>query len=93
MVVDFFAGVFAGFCSCMGNNPIDVVKTKMQGVDASKYNGFADCFSQIYKHHGFMGFYAGIAPRLARVGLDVGLTFTIFGGLKRTVENWVASRM
>jgi solute carrier family 25 citrate transporter 1 len=93
MVVDFFSGVFAGFCSSMGNNPVDVVKTKMQGVDAHKYNGFADCFGQIYKQHGFMGFYAGIAPRLVRVGLDVGLTFTIFGSLKRTVENWVASRM
>ena len=43
MLVDFSAGVFAGFCSTMGNNPVDVIKTKMQGVDAHKYNGFMDC--------------------------------------------------
>ena len=29
MIVDFFAGVFAGFCSTLSNNPVDVVKTKM----------------------------------------------------------------
>ena len=49
MVVDFCSGVFAGFCSTMGNNPIDVVKTKMQGEKAHLYNGFTDCFRQIYR--------------------------------------------
>lgn len=33
-IADFFAGGFAGFCSVMANNPVDVIKTKMQGVDA-----------------------------------------------------------
>ena len=37
------AGAFAGFCSTMANNPVDVIKTRMQGVDAHKYNGFMDC--------------------------------------------------
>jgi solute carrier family 25 citrate transporter 1 len=30
VAVDFIAGGFAGFCSVMFNNPIDVIKTKMQ---------------------------------------------------------------
>lgn len=93
MLVDFSAGVFAGFCSTMGNNPVDVIKTKMQGVDAHKYKGFADCGAKIFKEHGLMGYYHGVAPRLMRVCLDVGLTFAIFGSLKRGVENFVASRM
>jgi len=29
IVVDFLSGGFAGFCSVMLNNPIDVIKTKM----------------------------------------------------------------
>lgn len=29
ILVDLFAGGFAGFCSVMFNNPIDVIKTKM----------------------------------------------------------------
>lgn len=45
VVVDLLSGGFAGFCSTMFNNPVDVVKTKMQGLEASKYNGFADCFA------------------------------------------------
>ena len=78
MVVDFTSGAFAGFCSTMFNNPVDVVKTKMQGIDAHKYKSFGDCFSSIYRTQGFMGFYMGIGPRLARVVLDVALTFAIF---------------
>lgn len=31
VVVDLLSGGFAGFCSTMANNPVDVVKTKMQG--------------------------------------------------------------
>ena len=32
-----------------------------------------------------MGFYSGVKPRLARVILDVALTFSIFGALKRKI--------
>ena len=87
------AGGFAGFCSTMANNPVDVVKTKMQGIDAHKYNGFADCFAKIYKSQGVGGFYSGVTPRLARVILDVALTFAIFHQLKRTVANYIATKM
>jgi solute carrier family 25 citrate transporter 1 len=61
------------------------MKTKMQGMDASKYNGFVDCFNKILKDQGVGGFYAGVGPRLARVILDVAITFSIFHSLKRTV--------
>jgi solute carrier family 25 (mitochondrial citrate transporter), member 1 len=93
VVVDLLSGGFAGFCSTMFNNPVDVVKTKMQGLEASKYNGFADCFKQVYSRSGIMGFYSGIGPRLCRVILDVSLTFAIFHQLKRTVTELIASRL
>ena len=93
VLVDLSAGAFAGFCSVMANNPVDVVKTKMQGIDAGKYNGFADCFGQIYKNQGIGGFYSGVTPRLARVILDVALTFAIFHQLKRTVAQFIANKM
>ena len=35
MVTDLIAGGFAGFCSVMANNPVDVIKTRLQGVQAS----------------------------------------------------------
>ena len=92
ILTDLLAGAFAGFCSTMANNPIDVVKTKMQGVDADKYKGIGDCFRSIWATQGLMGFYAGVVPRLARVILDVALTFAIFGELKRRLGRYVASK-
>jgi solute carrier family 25 citrate transporter 1 len=38
-----FSGAVAGAASVFGNTPIDVVKTKVQGLDAHKYNGSIDC--------------------------------------------------
>ena len=32
VVSDLIAGGFAGFCSVMANNPVDVIKTRLQGV-------------------------------------------------------------
>ena len=67
----------------MGNNPVDVIKTRMQGVEAHKYKNVFDCGGSILREMGPMGFYSGVGPRLARVILDVALTFSIFGELKR----------
>ena len=92
VIVDMLSGGFAGFCSTMFNNPVDVVKTQMQGINADKYKGFGDCFSQIYQKEGFLGFYKGIGPRLVRVILDVSLTFSIFHGLKRKVGEILTRR-
>jgi solute carrier family 25 citrate transporter 1 len=76
----------------MANNPVDVIKTKMQGVDAHKYKGFLDCGKHIMAESGMMGFYSGVVPRLARVILDVALTFSIFGALKRKIQLFLMDR-
>lgn len=76
----------------MVNNPIDVVKTVMQGLDAKKYNGPFDCARSIMATEGLIGFYKGVGPRLARVTLDVGLTFAIFNSLKRSLIEYWAKR-
>jgi len=86
---DMIAGMFAGFCSCMANNPVDVIKTKMQGLDAHKYTGIGDCAKSILAQDGYMGFYKGVGPRLMRVCLDVGLTFSIYHQLRRSINDLV----
>jgi solute carrier family 25 citrate transporter 1 len=78
MVKDFVSGGVAGIVSVLVNNPIDVCKTQLQGLQASKYNGLADCMVKTFNNEGFKGFYKGVTPRMMRVGLDVSLTFTIF---------------
>lgn len=67
----------------MFNNPIDVIKTNLQGLEAHKYGGVMGCAKHIITHEGPLGFYKGVGPRLARVILDVGLTFTIYNQIRR----------
>jgi len=71
-------GAVAGAASVYGNTPIDVVKTRMQGLDAKKYRNTIDCAVQIWKKEGFFAFYKGTVPRLSRVCLDVAITFMIY---------------
>jgi len=73
------AGAMAGAISVLVTMPQDTVKTRMQGEDAKKlYKSAYDCAKQIIKKEGFMFFYTGTWPRLLRVSLDVGITFTIY---------------
>lgn len=77
LVVGTF-GMIAGAASVFGNTPLDVVKTRMQGLEAAKYRNTADCAMQILKNEGIFAFYKGTVPRLGRVCLDVGITFMIY---------------
>ena len=71
-------GAFAGACSVIGNTPLDVIKTRMQGLEASKYKNTWDCAKKIWVNEGFKAFYKGSIPRMSRVCLDVGITFIIY---------------
>lgn len=74
-------GATAGLCSVYGNTPIDVVKTRMQGLESHKYKNSIDCAVQIWKKEGFFAFYKGTVPRLSRVVLDVAITFMIYDSI------------
>lgn len=77
LIVGLFGG-FAGACSVFGNTPLDVVKTRMQSLDASRYKNTFDCARQIMVNEGPKAFYKGTMPRMSRVVLDVGITFMIY---------------
>ena len=83
------AGAGAGAVSVFANNPIDVVKSKMQGVHGAQYTGVIDCLSKMLKVEGFRGFYAGTLPRLARVTADVAITFTLFEHIRTLMDKFV----
>ncbi len=46
-------------------------------------------FSYILRNEGIAGFYKGVGPRLARVILDVALTFTIYNQIRRVVTKFI----
>jgi len=82
----FLAGAVAGAASVFGNTPIDVVKTRMQGLEAHKYKGTIDCFLKIAKNEGIFAFYKGTIPRLGRVCLDVGLVFSFYSATLKILD-------
>ena len=85
-LLGLFGGMSAGCFSTLGNNPFDVVKTRMQGVQASQYNGTLDCFRQIFVKEGIASFYAGVVPRLGRVVPGQGIIFASFETIQDTLE-------
>jgi solute carrier family 25 (mitochondrial citrate transporter), member 1 len=80
-------GMSAGCFSTLGNNPFDVVKTRMQGTKASQYVNTLDCFRQILTKEGIGAFYAGVIPRLGRVVPGQGIIFMSFETIQTTLEN------
>jgi solute carrier family 25 (mitochondrial citrate transporter), member 1 len=75
-------GMSAGCFSTLGNNPVDVVKTRMQGIRATEYKNTWDCFSKIWQREGMRGFYSGVLPRLGRVIPGQGIIFMSFETIK-----------
>lgn len=71
-------GSVAGAASVLGNTPIDVIKTRMQGLEAAKYKNTWDCLTKIIKNEGFAALYKGTLPRMGRVCLDVAITFMVY---------------
>ncbi|XP_044142974.1 tricarboxylate transport protein, mitochondrial-like [Bufo gargarizans] len=77
-IVTGMFGAIAGAASVFGNTPLDVIKTRMQGLEAHKYKNTLDCASQILRNEGPLAFYKGTVPRLGRVCLDVAIVFVIY---------------
>ena len=85
-VLGLLGGMSAGCFSTLGNNPFDVVKTRMQGMNASRYSSTLDCFKQIVKNEGVSSLYAGVVPRLGRVVPGQGVIFMSFETIQNLLE-------
>lgn len=81
-----FAGAVAGAASVFSNTPVDVIKTKMQGLDSNKYKNSWDCVKDVWKKDGFKGFYFGTVPRLFRVCTDVALVMTLYSKITSLLD-------
>jgi solute carrier family 25 (mitochondrial citrate transporter), member 1 len=82
-----FASVLAGAASVYGNTPIDVVKTRMQGLQAERYKSTLDCAVQIMKNEGPRAFYKGATARLARVCLDVTVIMVLYEQINHVLDS------
>jgi len=83
-------GAFAGGVSVVLFQGIDVVKSRMQGLGASRYTSALDCLQKIIKEEGFMALYKGVGPRMSRVCCEVAITMTLYGEVVKLLNKyWV----
>jgi len=82
-------GVSAGIFSVMCNNPFDMLKTRMQGVNAHKYSGTFDCLRQSIANEGILVCYRGAIARLGRVVPGQGIIFMSFEAIQDFISGIV----
>mmetsp|Transcript_8278 Transcript_8278/g.10649 ORF Transcript_8278/g.10649 Transcript_8278/m.10649 type:complete len:292 (-) Transcript_8278:258-1133(-) len=80
------SGAFAGGVSVLLFQGIDVIKSRMQGLDAGKYRSTVHCFTEILKNEGPLAFYKGVGPRMTRVCLEVGITMSLYGEIVKLLN-------
>ncbi|CAG8582204.1 6228_t:CDS:2 [Ambispora gerdemannii] len=78
-LVTFGIGSIAGIVTVYTTMPLDVVKTKMQGLHAKElYRTSFHCFWKVIKDDGVLALWKGATPRLSRLLLSGGIIFTIY---------------
>ncbi|KAG0145168.1 hypothetical protein CROQUDRAFT_94145 [Cronartium quercuum f. sp. fusiforme G11] len=78
-LVTFAIGGVAGVVTVYCTMPLDVIKTRMQSLEArTKYANSFDCAYQIFKFEGVTRFWKGTTPRLVRLSLSGGIVFTVY---------------
>jgi len=71
----FLAGGTGGAISTVLNNPVDVVKSKMQAGHAK--DGIIACLRDVYSERGLKGFTAGISARVPQIFLSQAIQFVV----------------
>ena len=77
----FLAGCCSGAVGPLLNNPVDVIKTRLQLSFQKTATGI---MREIYQESGIRGFYRGMGPRLLRIVPGQGLTFFVYDTLKKS---------
>jgi len=80
------SGAFAGGVSVLLFQGIDVVKSRMQGLEAHRYRNTLHCVTELLNKEGPMAFYKGVGPRLTRVCLEVGITMSLYGEIVKLLD-------
>lgn len=70
------SGASVGVLGTILNNPLDVIKTRMQR--AGSEGTFLGTTSTILREEGVKGFYRGLAARCLKVGMRLSIIFSVF---------------
>ncbi|GAA6025256.1 hypothetical protein JCM8202_001933 [Rhodotorula sphaerocarpa] len=77
--ITFAIGAVAGVVTVYATMPLDVIKTRMQSLEArQQYRNAFHCAARIFSEEGITRFWRGATPRLARLVLSGGIVFTVY---------------
>jgi solute carrier family 25 citrate transporter 1 len=83
----FATGGLAGLITVCVTQPLDTVKTRMQSIEARQvYGNTFRCAAMIFRQEGVLTFWSGALPRLARLVLSGGITFTMYEKMMELLE-------
>ncbi|KZT65091.1 mitochondrial tricarboxylate transporter [Daedalea quercina L-15889] len=75
----FGIGAVAGLVTVYTTMPLDVIKTRMQSLEARQaYRNSFHCAYRIFTEEGILRFWTGTTPRLARLVMSGGIVFTVY---------------
>ncbi|KAJ3188708.1 hypothetical protein HDU85_004422 [Gaertneriomyces sp. JEL0708] len=76
---NFANGALAGIVTVYTTMPLDVVKTRMQALNARElYRNSAHCLYKIVADEGVKALWKGATPRLGRLIFSGGIVFTVY---------------
>ncbi|KAJ7608130.1 mitochondrial tricarboxylate transporter [Mycena polygramma] len=80
--ITFGIRAIAGLVTVYTTMPLDVVKTRMQSLEArAQYRNSFHCAYRIFTEEGILRFWTGTTPRLTRLVLSGGIVFTVYENL------------
>lgn len=71
------AGAMAGVSSIFVTQPVDLAKTRMQGLSSHRYRHMVHCWSLILREESWLVLCDGMMARILRSSLGSALTFTL----------------
>jgi len=85
--ITFGIGGIAGLVTVYTTMPLDVIKTRMQSLEArSQYRNSFHCAYRIFTEEGILRFWTGTTPRLTRLVLSGGIVFTIYENIIKVIS-------
>lgn len=84
-VVSLLSGGLVGAASVIANNPVDVIKSRVQAAGAGEVS-FMSAARSVVQTSGVTGFYAGLTVRVPRVFAGQAITFAMYEQLANMLE-------
>jgi len=83
----FAIGAIAGLVTVYTTMPLDVIKTRMQTLQArTQYRNSFHCAYRIFTEEGITRFWTGTTPRLTRLVLSGGIVFTAYEAIMKVLR-------